>query len=306
MLSTKIAGNYFQNCIYNASGAMCQTGHELNKLDLSQSGCIITKTCTFKKRLGNDLPRYFANKDLSIQSMGLPNEGFKFYLDYASKVKKPYILSISPRNMNYFKEILCAANDIAHIIMYEVNVSCPNIQGESQIGYDMDKLEEVLKILFENSRKPFGIKLPPYFESYFFQQVSKLILKYHIKFITCINSIGNGLYIDIETESTVIKPKNGLGGLGGKAIKSIGLSNVYQFYQILKNNDVDIIGCGGVEHGSDVFEYILAGASAVQIGSTLVEEGPECFSRISKELICLMNLKRYRKIKDFKGKIKII
>eukprot|EP01069_Polyplicarium_translucidae_P002197 Polyplicarium_translucidae@DN1950_c0_g1_i2.p1 len=93
-----------------------------------------------------------------------------------------------------------------------------------------------------------------------------------IRFVTCINSIGNAIALDVERECAVIRPNSGLGGLCGAAVKPVGLSNVYNFRKRLPN-EIDIVGVGGVSSGTDVYEYLLVGASCVQIGATLWEEG---------------------------------
>jgi dihydroorotate dehydrogenase (fumarate) len=109
------------------------------------------------------------------------------------------------------------------------------------------------------------------------------------------------MWIDTATESTVIKPKNGFGGIGGLFIKPTALANVRMFYKLL--NNIDVVGCGGVQTGQDAFEHILCGASMVQIGTTLWEEGKTCFERISNELTEIMEIKGYNSINDFKGKL---
>lgn len=126
-----------------------------------------------------------------------------------------------------------------------------------------------------------------------------------IDFITCINSLGNGLIVDYEKETCVIKPKNGLGGIGGEIIKPIALSNVYNFYRRL-GDKIDIIGCGGISNGYDVFEHILCGAKMVQIGSKFMEEGLLCFTRIENELIEIMKKKNYKNVGEFRGKLRNI
>jgi dihydroorotate dehydrogenase (fumarate) len=136
--------------------------------------------------------------------------------------------------------------------------------------------------------------------------VAKVIRKYSfIKFITCSNSLGNGLWIDSDTESVVIKPKNGFGGVGGKAMKATTLANVHKFYQLL-GNSVDIIGCGGVTSGKDVFELILCGAKCVQIGTQLMENGVGVFEDYLVQLKTIMKEKGYKTIEDFRGKLKYI
>ena len=187
----------------------------------------------------------------------------------------------------------------------ELNVSCPNIEGDSQLSYDFLKLDSFLRKLFERytmNKKTIGIKLSPFFDTGHFNRMFNILNENkNLDFLTCINGIGNGLYIDIDTEEPVIKPKNGLGGLGGSIVKPIGLSNVNMFY---KNTNFDIIGCGGIESGKDIFEYILCGAKAVQIGTQLVREGDSCFERLDNELKEVMYDKAYHNLNDFRGKLR--
>lgn len=285
------------NCIMNASGALCRTEKELLNLNKSDCGIIISKTCTWSPRKGNESPRYYGNSELSINSMGLPNLGFQFYQDMSIKITKPYFVSISPMNKEYFNNMLTNSNMFSAI---EVNLSCPNIIGKPQIGYDFEETEKILRIIATHKDKIIGLKLPPYFDPCYFDKMAQLIKKYNISFITCINSLGNGLVINPDTEKVVIKPKDGIGGIGGSIIKPIALSNVYQFRKLL---DIPIFGCGGIKTGMDIFEHILVGATAVQIGTTLVEEGVNSFYRLKKELKEVMEKKKYKKLEDFRGKI---
>jgi dihydroorotate dehydrogenase (fumarate) len=126
-----------------------------------------------------------------------------------------------------------------------------------------------------------------------------------VQFATCINSVGNGLVIDPEKEQAVIKPKGGFGGIGGKAIKPVALANVRKFRELLKP-EIAVIGCGGVMNGIDVFEHILAGADAVQIGTALQQEGTPVFDRLIKEFKEVLQGKGYTKLSDFKNKLKVM
>jgi dihydroorotate dehydrogenase (fumarate) len=152
-----------------------------------------------------------------------------------------------------------------------------------------------------------GLKLPPYFDPVHFKKLYDILSNYTdiIKFLTAINSVGNALIIDPDNECVVIKPKKGLGGLGGNYIKPIALSNISQLYRLLGDNMI-IIGCGGISTGLDVFEQILCGASFCQIGSQLMIEGEGCFKRIQNELIEIMKKKEYYTLNDFKGKLKML
>lgn len=135
--------------------------------------------------------------------------------------------------------------------------------------------------------------------------MADILNKFPLSFVTCINSIGNGLFIDAEKEEVVIKPKNGFGGFGGEYAKPTALANVRMFYTLLKP-EIAIIGCGGVLTGKDVFEHLLCGASMVQVGTQFMKESSEVFPRLITELEQVMQEKGYKSIQDFRGKLKTI
>ena len=126
-----------------------------------------------------------------------------------------------------------------------------------------------------------------------------------ISFIVSINSIGNALFIDWRNEKVVIKPKGGFGGLGGKYIKPTALANVRKFHELL-NKKIKIVGVGGIYTGIDAFEFILSGATLLQLGTSFYKEGTTIFRRISKELCQIMEKKGYTTLDDFRGKLKVI
>lgn len=190
-----------------------------------------------------------------------------------------------------------------------VNLSCPNVVGKAQVGYDFAALDAYLAAISavhnNTATSFFGVKLPPYFDVSHFDQVAAILNKYDkVKFVTMINSVGNALAIDVDTETVVIKPKDGFGGLGGTYVLPTALANVNAFYRRCPNKL--IIGCGGVSTGEHAFMHILAGASLVEIGSALAEGGVEVFQRISDELAALMKRKGYASVSEFRGKLKTI
>lgn len=316
-LSVKIGNCVLENPIMNASGPKCTNKEELIDLLFSDSCAIVSKSCTKEARKGNDCPRYYDNKNLSINSMGLPNNGYEYYIDLIDNINnkdtKPYIISIAGL---YLTDNIFIINEISNKINtlpdekkigIEINLSCPNIINKGQLAYDFYNMDIYLSSLFENidicNFKMIGIKLPPYFELHQFKIVADIIKKYPIDFITTINSIGNGLVIDYENERPVIIPKEGLGGLGGSIVKPTGLSNVFNFAKQFINTNVKIIGVGGIEKGSDIFEYLLAGASAVQVGTHYYKKGIVCFADLKNELVEIMNKKDYNNLGDFRNKL---
>lgn len=305
-LSSKIATITFDSCIYNASGCLCTTREELVELSKCDSGAIVTKSSTIEKRLGNPEPRLWLGSKGSINSMGIPNEGYLFYYYQQSNFRaKPYIQSVYPFNNDELETMLKKLNDTySGKYMVELNLSCPNLAGKSILAYDYVKFRECLEFIrsLDCNNLILGIKLPPYYESYQFQKVADILLQYTdiIKYIVCINSVINGLLVDTELDIPAIA--NITGGIGGVYCKPVALANIYNFHKLLENK-IDIIGCGGIESGKDIFDMILCGAKAVQVGTTLIKEGPSCFSRLKKELLNEMDKKKYNTIEEYCGKI---
>lgn len=310
MVSTKTTiGNFtFENCFMNAAGIYCMTKEELEAVEQSEAGSFVTKTGTLEPRTGNPEPRYYDTALGSINSMGLPNLGYDYYLDYVTELQntpnsKPHFLSLVGLTVDETHHILKIVEASDYKCLVEVNLSCPNVPGKPQIAYDFETTDQILSDIFSYYTKPLGVKLPPYFDIVHFDQAASIFNKYPLSFINSINSIGNALII--EDESVVIKPKNGFGGLGGDYIKPTALANVHAFYQRL-NPSIKIIGTGGIKTGRDAFEHILCGASMVQVGTALYQEGPEIFTRLTKELKEIMVEKGYNSLEDFRGKLHYI
>ena len=319
-LTTTIFDFHLENCLSNASGVYCRLEEELIQLDDSSCGIIVSKSCSLERRDGNEEPRYFEESFGTINSMGLPNEGYKYYMNLIGKMKTPYMISVAGNylmgNCNILQDISESMKNLYpnQTIMVEINVSCPNIAGKEQLAYNfedlqlfLDKLRDTLEINPSLSNLILGLKLPPYFDPIHFQKLYDVLIQYvnNIQFLTAINSIGNALIVDTNTETVVLKPKRGLGGLGGKYIKPIALSNVMQLYQLF-GDKMKIIACGGIETGEDVFQHILCGATYCQIGSQLMIEGPSCFQRIQEELKQIMQKKNYTNLNNFRGKINFL
>lgn len=322
-VSTLIGNLKLPSPIYNASGVWCTSYSEIDAiLNHPESGAVVTKSCTLDSRDGNPTPRYFDNISYidsgSINSMGLPNNGVNYYLDVSHRIEnvihKPFFLSVCGLSVNENLEILQRVidddNSRFSINGIELNLSCPNIPGKPQLAYDFEAFDNTLRKIFEmNELKNYqiGLKLPPYFDFAHFDQARDIINEFSdkVSFVTCCNSLGNGLVVDVNKEMTTIAPKNGYGGIGGDFIKPIALSNVRYFSQSL-DGGVDVIGCGGVKSGTDVFEHVLCGASAVQIGTSLMKNGPMIFECVMNELKTLMKHKGYASLSEFRGKLKIL
>lgn len=305
--TTSIAGIRLGSYICNASGPNDATLADLHVIGESASSAIVMKSCTINPREGNAEPRYARLAYGAIQSMGLPNLGYQAYVGFAAQLKsyhKPVIASVAGLSVEDYR-IMVEAFQKSDADLIEVNLSCPNVEGKPQVGYDFEQTEKVLAVISKSGDKPVGVKLPPYFDFVHQQRIAELISKYRISFITCINSVGNTLVIDPRTETPVIKPKKGFGGLTGDYIKPVALANVRAFYDLLDGN-VSIFGVGGIKSGTDAFEFLLAGADAAQIATAFEVEGPSCFERIDNELVDILLGKGYHSIEDAKGKLRFL
>ena len=304
-LSTNIAGVRLSSCLMNASGARCVTQEELERLGESSAGAIVTKSMTPQSRAGNPEPRYVGFEGGSINSMGLPNLGYAAYAKMIPELRrfgKPIVASIAGFQMDDFVEIARTLDEVKPDLL-EVNLSCPNIPGKPQIGYDAEASERLLNEIRNVVSVPMGVKLPPYFDPAHHEMLARVLDRVQISFITVINSVGNALVVDPDRESVVIKPKGGFGGLGGGIIKPVALANVRAFWKLLGDH-IPIVGTGGVETGRDVFEHVLCGASAVQIGTALVEEDISVFDRLERELTQWLQRKGYQSLMACRGKLK--
>ena len=205
MVSTKtqIAGFEFDNCLMNAAGVACMTIEELEGVKNSAAGTFVTKTATLDFRQGNPEPRYQNVPLGSINSMGLPNNGLDYYLNYLLDLqeKEPnrtFFLSLVGMSPEETHTILKKVQESEFKGLTELNLSCPNVPGKPQIAYDFETTDRILTEVFAYFTKPLGIKLPPYFDIVHFDQAAAIFNKYPLKFVNCVNSIGNGLYIEIS------------------------------------------------------------------------------------------------------------
>ena len=161
--ATKIGQFSFDNCLMNAAGVHCMTKEELAEVEASAAGSFVTKTGTLEARPGNPEPRYVNVPLGSINSMGLPNNGFEYYLDYVIELQK------QPNTKNHFLSLVGLSPEETHTILkkvqesdyeglVELNLSCPNVPGKPQIAYDFETTTEILTEVFSYFTKPLGVK----------------------------------------------------------------------------------------------------------------------------------------------------
>jgi len=306
LLKTKIGKLEFDLPVFNASGVWCTTEKELIQLGKSQAGAIVFKTMTVKPRIGNPEPRLYINKKISINSMGLPNLGVDYYSEIVTNLKKydkPLFASIAGFSEEEFDYLFDRVNDKPFDAV-EINLSCPNLVGKCIFAYDYKTSLRILKKIKSKTKKIIGVKLPPYNDRGEIQRMSEELVDVGVDFVTLINSVPLGCIIDYKKEMMMIRPNMGIGGLGGPVIKPIALAQTVLFRHFSKGK-LALIGVGGISKGNDVYEYILAGASAVGVATTLQNEGIKVFDRLRKELVELLKNKKVKQLKEKIGALKI-
>lgn len=261
-LSVNINGLILNNPIMPASGTFDQTLADI--IVLNRLGAMVTKTFTADKRAGNPLPRACELPNAMLNAIGIPSKGVDNYIKqtipYYQQYSTPLITSISANTATDFGLLAAKLDQVKGITAIEANISCPNIEAHGKaFAMDADSTGKVVKQLRKATKLPLWLKLTPNTGDII--SIAKAAEEYGADAIVVGNTI-LGMAIDINTR----RPKLGniMGGLSGPAIKPIMLRMVYQCY---KNINIPIIGCGGITTIADVIEYLLAGSTAVQIGT---------------------------------------
>lgn len=263
-MSVNLLGLKLKNPVMPASGCF-GFGKEYSKYyDLSKLGAIVVKATTQKARLGNPTPRVAEVTCGMLNSIGLANPGLDKVLSDELPWLKSYSLPVIVNVAGETVEEYCSVVDrisrskLAHAI--ELNVSCPNVaQGGLSFGADSKVLSELLKRVRGVCSLPLIVKLSPNVTD--IVEIGLAAQEAGADAISLINTL-IGMKIDINTGRPVLARK--VGGLSGPAIKPVAIRMVYQLAEVLK---LPIIGIGGIYTAEDVIEFIMAGASAVQIGT---------------------------------------
>jgi dihydroorotate oxidase len=266
--------------------------------DINILGSISIKGTTKEKRFGNPLPRIAECKSGMINSVGLQNPGIeKVVSEELVNLKKIYhkkiLANISGFSIDEY--VYCAEklNDVENVGIIEVNVSCPNVKdGAMSFGVSTKSVEQVTKAIKKVSKKPVYIKLSPNVTD--IVEIAKSAEYAGADGISMINTL-LGMRIDIKTRKPVIANK--MGGFSGAAIFPVAVRMVYQVSKAIK---IPIIGMGGISTTDDVLEMMMAGASAVQIGSANLVN-PFICKEIIEQLPQKMKELKIEKLSDIVG-----
>ncbi len=275
-----LAGLELKNPIMTASGT-AGYGRELaNLVDLDSLGAFVVKGTSLEPWVGNPPIRVAETASGMLNSIGLQNPGVGHFISYdlpfLRQFSVPVIVNIVGRSVDEYALLAKRLKDMEGIAALEVNVSCPNVkEGGLSFGQDPLLVKEVTEAVRENWDKPLIVKLSPNVTN--IVEIGRAAKEGGADVLSLINTL-RGMAIDTNSGRPVLA--QGIGGLSGPAIKPVALRMVFELASEL---DIPLIGMGGIQSYRDVLEFMMAGASAVAIG-TAVLRTPGMLIELVREL----------------------
>lgn len=263
-LSVKIGPLTFRNPVLLASGTVGY-GNEISEfIDLNKIGGIVTKSLSLKPRKGNPPQRIVETPAGMLNAIGLANVGVEEYIKtkipFIEKYNVPLICNIAASSIEEYVECTRILTDQKAVDAFEINVSCPNVkEGGLQFGNNVTAVAKITDRVKAVTNKPVIIKLSPNVS--YISEFAMAVKDSGGDAVSAINTLV-GTAFNIFTKKPKIKNVNG--GLSGPAIKPVALAKVLEIKQKV---DIPIIGIGGIMNWKDVVEFMIAGSSAVQIGT---------------------------------------
>jgi len=298
-VEVEVTGLVFRTPLIVASGVLGSSASMLTTVSKNPSvGAIVTKTVTYSPRAGYENPTALDLGFGFLNAMGLPNPGYLEYRAELETMKKdfetPLIVSIGPSDEKEAAEMAVSLSSVAD--GFEVNLSCPHAKSLGlELGSDTAKVKSIVNAVCGSTSKPVWVKVSPNVTDVV--EIARAATEAGGNAITAVNTV-RGMAIDVSAMKPVLS--NVYGGLSGKAVRPIAVRTVYELYEKLK---VPIIGCGGVYDWRDAVELILAGATAVQIGSAIAcsKSDLKIFSEIEKGIIKYLAAKGFSGIRELIG-----
>ncbi|MGD0027356.1 MAG: dihydroorotate dehydrogenase [Candidatus Bathyarchaeia archaeon] len=296
-LSVNLAGLRLANPTMLASGILGYSTETFESISEGGAGAIVTKSIGLMPRRGYANPTVVQVSCGLVNAMGLPNPGID---EFASEIRRaktalrvPLIASVYGYSEDEYallaKKAVNAGADAV-----ELNVSCPHVkQTGSEIGQSLELLAATVKKVKAVLDKPVIVKLSPNVTD--IADLGEVAAKAGADALTAINTV-KAMAIDSETGIPILG--NRIGGLSGPAIKPMALRCVYDIFEQVK---IPIVGCGGIMSWRDAAEFLLAGASAVQIGTAIAITGPSVFNTITRGLSAYLRKKGCQSVNEIVG-----
>lgn len=261
------------------------------------AGAVVTKSVGLKPREGYANPSVVQTSSGLINAMGLPNPGIDEFVKEIREAKTllhvPLLVSVFGFSAEQYAEVADKAV-AAGANAIELNVSCPHVKDTgSEIGQSPIILSQVIRKVKKSVNKPVLVKLTPNVAN--IVEIAKAAEKAGADALTIMNTV-KAMAIDVEAMAPILANK--VGGLSGPAVRPIAIWNVYNVYEEVR---IPLVGCGGISDWRDAVEFLLAGASAVQIGTAIATLGPSVFHKVTKGIGAYLKKKRFRSVGEIVG-----
>lgn len=262
-LSVDLAGLRLKNPVLSASGTFGYAREFEAYLDLNRLGAIVVKTITREPRPGNPAPRIVETAAGMLNAIGLQNVGVEAFikekLPYLKQLEPPLIVNVAGESVQDFRELVKRIGDQDGVAAIELNVSCPNVAGGLDFSTDPRLTHQVVKAARGATRLPLIPKLSPNVTD--IRAIATAAAEAGADALSLINTLV-GMAIDVRTRRPKIA--NVTGGLSGPAIRPVAVRMVWQVARAVR---LPIIGMGGIVAGEDAAEFLIAGATAVAVGT---------------------------------------
>lgn len=263
-MTVNLGGLSMQNPVTTASGTFASGREYSHFIDISRLGAVTTKGVSLKGWAGNATPRIAETPCGMLNSIGLQNPGVEAFikhdLAWLDKQDVAVIVNVSGHSFDEYIDVIEALEDQTVISAYEVNISCPNVdEGGMTFGCHPPSVEHIVSRCREATKKPLIVKLTPNVTD--ITEIAKAAESAGADALSLINTV-LGMAIDPYTKKAELARK--IGGLSGPAIKPVALRMVYETYQAVS---IPLLGMGGISNGLDAVEFMLAGATAVAVGT---------------------------------------
>lgn len=300
-LSVNIAGLKMTNPVMTASGTFGYGLEFQDFMDLSHIGGIIVKGTTLHHREGNDYPRMAETPMGMLNAVGLQNKGVHYFVNeiypQIKDLPSQMIVNVSGSQIEDYMKTAEIINELEHMAAIELNISCPNVkQGGMAFGVTCAGAAEVTRAVRSVYRKPLIVKLSPNVTN--IAEIAKAVEEAGADSVSLINTI-LGMAIDAEKRKPILSTITG--GLSGPAVKPIALRMVWQVAQAV---NIPVIGLGGIMTAQDAIEFLLAGATAVQIGTANFIDPTTC-QKVAQGINDYLEKYGYHSVSDIVGALEI-
>lgn len=300
-LKTDIGGIILKNPVMTASGTFGYAREFAELIDLNRLGAVIVKGISLEPSKGNPPPRIAETACGMLNAIGLENVGIDAFekekLPFLRSLSTPAFVNIYGKTVGEYAELAARIDEMKGVTGVEVNISCPNVKaGGIAFGVIPEAAREVVTAVRNKTRKPVMVKLSPNVTD--ITDIARSVEDAGADSVSLINTL-TGMAVDIETRKS--KLANITGGLSGPAIKPVALRMVWQAAKSVK---IPVIGMGGIMTANDALEFLIVGASAVQVG-TANFVNPRCTMEIIEGIETFLRERKIGSVRDIIGTLRV-